>query len=388
MQRQATQGPVDFITGDYLAEMNLAENAEKMAVGQHDGWEPTAWDGIEQTLDVLNEKRIKVIINGGALNPSGLARKTQAIVTEKGYDLKVAYVYGDNLVDEIRAELQKTGELPKHLDGENDKVSLMENATALLDTKGKPVVSANVYLGARGIVKALELGADITICGRVADASPVIGAAWWWHGWTDTDYDQLAGTLIAGHLIECSAYATGSNFSGFDEYDIDTFVDLPFGIAEVAADGTSVITKHEGTKGLVNVDNIMCQFLYELQGSIYLNSDVTASAKDLKVEQVGKDRVRLSNIKGYPPPPTTKLAIFYHGGFESQLLFNATGYGTKKKYELLQKQIRFGLKQKGLEDEFQLLDFQVLGTPAPNPRSQFESTTYLRVFAQADKEVN
>jgi len=388
MRRQATQGPVDFITGDYLAEMNLAENAEKMAVGQHDGWEPTAWDGIEQTLDVLNEKRIKVIINGGALNPSGLAKKTQAMVTEKGYDLKVAYVYGDNLVDEVRAELQKTGELPKHLDGENDKVSLMENATALLDTKGKPVVSANVYLGARGIIKALEYGADIVLCGRVADASPVIGAAWWWHGWTDTDYDQLAGTLIAGHLIECSAYATGSNFSGFDEYDLDNFVDLPFGIAEVAADGTSVITKHEGTKGLVNVDNATCQFLYELQGAIYLNSDVTANAKDIKIQQIGKDRVKLSNVKGYPPPPTTKLAIFYHGGFESQLLVNATGYGTKKKYELLQKQIRFGLKQKGLEDKFQLLDFQVLGTPAPNPRSQFESTTYMRIFAQADKEVS
>lgn len=222
----------------------------------------------------------------------------------------------------------------------------------------------------------------------MADASPVIGAAWWWHGWSDTDYDQLAGTLIAGHLIECSAYATGSNFSGFIEYDLENFVDLPFGIAEVAGDGSSVITKHENTKGLVNADNIICQFLYELQGSIYLNSDVTANAKDLHVEQVGRNRVKLSNVKGYPPPPTTKLAIFYHGGYESQLLFNATGYGTKQKYELLERQLKFGLKQKGLLDKFQLLDFQVLGTPAPNPRSQFESTTYLRCFAQADKEVS
>lgn len=149
-----------------------------------------------------------------------------------------------------------------------------------------------------------------------------------------------------------------------------------------------MITKHQGTKGLVNVDNVICQFLYELQGPIYLNSDVTANAKDLQVEQVGKNRVRLSNVKGYPPPPTTKLAIFYRGGYESQILFNATGYGTKKKYELMQKQIRFGLKEKGLEDKFQLLDFQELGTPAPNPRSQFESTTYLRVFAQTDHEVS
>lgn len=221
----------------------------------------------------------------------------------------------------------------------------------------------------------------------MADASPVIGAAWWWHNWTDEDYNQLAGTLIAGHLIECSAYVCGSNFAGFDEYDLENFVDLPFGIAEVAADGTSVITKHENTKGLVNVDNVTCQFLYELQGSIYLNSDVTADTKELKIEQVGKNRVKLSNIRGYPPPPTTKLAIFYHGGYESQILFNATGYATKSKYALLQKQLRFGLQQKGLSDKFQLLDFQELGTPAPNPRSQFESTTYLRCFAQADSEV-
>lgn len=386
MRRQATEGDVDFITGDYLAEMNLAENAEKMAAGKHDGWEPTAWDGLEQTLDVLNEKRIKVVFNGGALNPGGLAKKCQKLVTERGYNLKVAYVYGDNLIDEVKADLEKTGTLPKHLDSENDKVSLAQNATSLLDTEGKPIVSANAYLGARAIVKGLELGADIIVCGRVADASPVIGAAWYWHKWNESDYDNLAGALIAGHLIECSAYVTGSNFAGFDEYPLETFVDLPFGIAEIAADGTSVITKHENTKGLVNEDNVKCQFLYELQGSIYLNSDVTANAKDIEIQQVGKDRVRLSNIKGFPPPPTTKLAIFYHGGYEAQLLFNATGYATAQKWQLMETQFRFALKQSGRLESFQLLDFQVIGTPEYNPHSQFASTTYCRVFAQADTE--
>ena len=223
-----------------------------------------------------------------------------------------------------------------------------------------------------------------SICGRVADASPVIGAAWWWHGWTDTNYDELAGALVAGHLIECSAYSTGSNFSGFDEYPLDTFVDLPFGIAEVDRDGTSVITKHEGTKGLVIIDNITCQFLYELQGRIYLNSDVSADVKDIRIEQVGKDRVKLSHVKGMPPPPTTKLAIFYHGGYESQLLFNATGYATAEKYALIETQFRHFLKKMDLLDQFQLLDFQRLGVPEPNPRSQHASTTYLRLFSQAD----
>ncbi|KIV89028.1 hypothetical protein PV10_08646 [Exophiala mesophila] len=387
MRRQATYGPVDFITGDYLAEMNLAENAEKLAKGQHDGWEPTAWDGLEQTIDVIKNKNIKIIINGGALNPKGLAQKTQKLANEKGLDLKIAYVYGDDLMEEVKTELEKTGKLPPHLDSENDKVSLAENAAALLDTKGKPIVSSNAYLGARAIVRGLELGADVIICGRVADASPVIGAAWYWHQWSDTDFDRLAGALVAGHLIECSAYATGSNFSGFNEYPLDTFVDLSYGIAEIAEDGTSVITKHENTKGLVNEDNIKCQFLYELQGGIYLNSDVSADTSGIKVEQVGKNRVKLSNIKGYAPPPTTKLAIFYHGGYEAQLLTNATGYATAEKWQLFETQMRTVLTQKGLIDKFQLLDFQVLGTPEQNPRSQFASTTYGRVFVQADSEM-
>lgn len=142
-----------------------------------------------------------------------------------------------------------------------------------MDTKMQPVVSANAYLGARAVVKGLEHGADIIVCGRVADASPVIGAAWYWHGWSDSAYDSLAGALVAGHLIECSAYVTGSNFSGFIEYPTEIFLDLPFGIAEIDSDGTCVITKHENTNGIVNVDVVKCQFLYELQGDIYLNSE-------------------------------------------------------------------------------------------------------------------
>jgi hypothetical protein len=386
MRRQATQGDVDFITGDYLAEMNLAENAERFAAGKHDGWEPTAWDGLEQTLDVLDEKRIKVIINGGSLNPSGLARKCQAMVTAKGYNLKVAYVSGDNLMKEVTTELNSTGQLPKHLDAENNKVSLQAHADDLLDTKGKPIVSANAYLGARAILKGLQLGADIIICGRVADASPVIGAAWYWHSWEDSQYDELAGALIAGHLIECSSYVTGANFCDFNRYPQEILIDLPFGIAEIAADGTTVITKHENTNGIVNTDTVKCQFLYELQGSIYLNSDVTAHIADIKIETAGPNRVRLSNVKGSPPPPTTKLAIFYAGGYEVQVLLNATGYATAEKWALMERQYRFGLKQRGTLDKFQLLDFQVLGTAARDPKSQFSSTTYCRVFAQTDTE--
>ncbi|KKZ68677.1 hypothetical protein EMCG_05712 [[Emmonsia] crescens] len=366
--------------------MNLAEHAEAMAAGQHPGYDPYAWDGIEQSIDAISAKRIKVIINGGALNPRGLAIRTQELVNSRGYDLKVAYVAGDNLLDEVRDSLAKTGTLPAHFDSNNPDIQTQAHTNDLLDTKGKPIVSANTYLGARAIVKGLEAGADIIICGRVADASPVIGAAWYWHGWKETDYDALAGALIAGHLIECSAYVTGSNFSGFTEYDTDIFVDLAFGIVEVDVGGSCVVTKHEGTKGLVNVDVVKCQFLYELQGDVYLNSDVKAYTQNISIEAVGKNRVRVSGVTGGPPPPTTKLAIFYRGGFESQLLLNATGYGTDKKWELFEKQMRFGLAKGGYADKFHFLEFQVLGTPAVNPSSQFKSTTYCRVFAQAGDE--
>jgi hypothetical protein len=189
MRYQAELGDVDFITGDYLAEVNIAENAQAHAAGTHPGWEQTAWDGIEQTIDLLNEKRIKIVINGGAHNPKGLAEKVQELVskikmcisiasltfsckvTRKGYNLKVAYVLGDNLFDEMK-DIRKTG-LPPHLDSDNSDVTIAEHGLDLLEKSDKPIVSANAYLGAREILRGLEEGADIIIAGRVADASPV-----------------------------------------------------------------------------------------------------------------------------------------------------------------------------------------------------------------------
>ncbi|KAF2127880.1 DUF1446-domain-containing protein [Dothidotthia symphoricarpi CBS 119687] len=387
MRYQAELGDVDFITGDYLAEVNIAENAQAHAAGTHPGWEQTAWDGIEQSIDLLSEKRIKVIVNGGAHNPRGLAEKVQELVVNRGYDLKVAYVLGDNLFEEMK-DIREKG-LPPHFDSSNSQVTVAEHTLDLLEKGDKPIVSANVYLGAREIVKGLENGADIIIAGRVADASPVIGAAWYWHSWSDTDYDKLAGALIAGHLIECSGYVTGSNFAGFYEYPLDDLYDITFGIADIEKDGTCVITKHDAKKGFVTEDTVKCQFLYELQGNIYLNSDVKSILDNVHVKAEGKNRVRVWGIKGAPPPPTTKLAIFYRAGFQSEIVINATGYGTTEKYLLWERMIRFGLARLNLLDKFDILEFQRIGVPEQNPTSQLRSTTYLRVFAEAgDANVN
>jgi hypothetical protein len=185
---------------------------------------------------------------------------------------------------------QSAAEL-QHLDAENESVKPGPLTYAFTQSDNPvPMVSAHAYLGARGIVDGLRRGADIIICGRVADASPVIAAAWYWHSWSETDYDRLGGALVAGHLIECSAYITGGNFSGFDRYSIDTFVEPGFPIAEIDGDGSCVIAKHPNTGGLIDIDTVRCQFLYELQGNVYLNSDVSAILDDIVVEQCGKDR--------------------------------------------------------------------------------------------------
>ncbi|KAK2468134.1 hypothetical protein H9L39_20356, partial [Fusarium oxysporum f. sp. albedinis] len=229
----------------------------------------------------------------------------------------------------------------------------------------REIVSANAYLGAHAIYEAFLQGADIIICGRASDASPVIACAWYWWSWNSTNYDGLAGALVAGHLIECSAYVTG----GFDAFDLDRFVDPGFPIAEIAKDGSCVITKHEGTGGMVTVDTCKSQLVYELQGNAYINSDVKAYLDDIEMEQVGEDRIRVHGARGAPPPGTTKLAVFYKGGYEMQALFNATGHNFEQKFALLEKQVRFHLGEEKL-GQLDFLEFQKIGVPAANPINQ------------------
>ena len=351
----------------------------------HPGWAPTALDGLEQALEIVNEKRIKIIINGGALNPKGLAEKTHGLVKDKNLNLSVAYVDGDDQMPKVRQILGdfKSGVLP-HLDIANGDVKLARDTLSFLDEPEKmPIVSSNAYLGYRAIKRGLEEGADIIICGRVADASPVIGAAAWWHGWSDENLDELAGSLIAGHLIECSTYVTGANFAGAYRYPADAFVGLGLPIVEVEGDGACIVTKHQELPGFVTPDTVKCQLLYELQGDIYLNSDVKADISSIKVESESRDRVRVFGVKGHPPPPTTKLATFYKGGFQCEMVMNATGYATSHKWDIQETQMRAKLDEWGITEQLDELDFQRVGVPTDNPDSQLASTSYLRVFAQA-----
>ncbi|KAF7555018.1 hypothetical protein G7Z17_g2517 [Cylindrodendrum hubeiense] len=381
MLRQCEGGPIDVVTGDYLAEANLAQNVDKFKANEHNGYEINALEGLKLSLEVAVRRRIRLVINGGALNPEGLARAVASMAREKDLKLKIGWVTGDDVLSSFKQSVN-TG--ITHLDGDNEGSYLVgETVEFLKDPEGFEIVSAHAYLGARAIKAGLDRGCDIIVCGRVSDASPVIGAAWWWHGWTDSDFNQLAGSLVAGHLIECSGYGSGGNFCNFFQLPQGGLVDIGFPIAEIHADGSSVITKHDGTRGFVTADILKAQLVYEIQGNIYLHSDCKADLSRIEIEDQGFDRVRVSGTKGYPPPPTTKVAAFYRGGWQCEYTLNATGYATVEKFKLHESQIRFRLKEEGEVNNFQVLEFQHYGKPGIDPKSQLSSTTGLRVFGQA-----
>ncbi|KAL3462122.1 hypothetical protein BJX64DRAFT_259676 [Aspergillus heterothallicus] len=368
MHRMAHTGNVDIIVGDWLSEMNIAWNAIAKASDPEAGFEQGFLAQLSTCLERIVEGGIKVVTNAGALNTPVLARKVEELCRERGLAGKVvvAAVLGDDISAVVR-----DGQLRDrcHLDHEEWRVG---------DWGFEPHCGV-AYIGCWGIVEALNAGADIVICGRVTDASPVIGAAAWWYGWERDAWDELAGALVAGHLIECGAYVTGANFSGFKS--LGELVDLSFPIAEIAADGTCVITKCEDRAGAVTRDNTIAQLLYELQGELYLNPDVVADLRQVTIKQIGENRVSVSGISGLPPPPTTKAMIAAPAGYQAEATFFINGLDIHAKAEMMRKQ----LEHIFMEHNFSKLSIELYGSPAVNPRSQQAGTVCLRVFAQARK---
>jgi hypothetical protein len=305
-------GPIDVLTGDWLAELTMLLLArQKMKHGN--GYARTFLQQMEVVLPTCLERGIKVVSNAGGLDPQACAQA----IRDLGTGAKVATVTGDDLLGrftEIGGDWVNldTGEsFPSH------------------------PLSANAYIGARGIVAALEAGADVVVTGRVTDAAVVIGPAAWWHGWnldTGADLDALAGALVAGHVIECGAQASGGNYPFFRE--VPGLEHVGFPIAEIAGDGTSVITKHPETGGLVSPGTVTAQLLYEVGDEHYLNPDVSARFDTIDIDQVGKDRVRLSGIRGESAPETLKVGINYLGGFRNTMTLVLTGAETAEKADI------------------------------------------------------
>ncbi len=300
-------GPIDVLTGDYLAELTMMILLKDKMKQAELGYARTFLPQLRDVAETCSERGIKIVVNAGGLNPASLAHAAEGVYEELGLRAVVAYTEGDDLLPRLD-ELQDQGEDLAHLDKEIP-----------LSDLDQPVLSANAYLGAFAIVEALNLGADLVICPRVTDAALTLGPAAWKFGWARDDWDRLAAGVVAGHIIECGAQCTGGNYAFFDE--VPSLIHPGFPIAEMYPDGSFVITKHEGTDGLVSVGTVTAQLLYEIAGPGYANPDVIARFDTIHLEQEGRDRVRVSGIRGEPAPPTTKVCINYLGGYKNSLTF-------------------------------------------------------------------
>ena len=311
-------GPIDVLTGDYLAELTMAIlYGQKIQRGDDKGYVGTFLKQIKEVAASCKEKNIKIVSNAGGLNPKSMAAEIEKILDELSIDLKVAYIDGDNLIPRI-SELKKNGE----------EFTNIEKNISLDDSECEPL-TANAYLGAWGIKEALDNGADIVICPRVTDAALVIGPAAWKFKWNRNDYDALAGALAAGHIIECGCQATGGNYSFFKE--IESFDNVGYPIAEIQEDGSFFITKHPKTGGLVSKGTVTAQLLYEISSPAYINPDVVAHFDTLEIVDVEKDKVFVSGCRGSSPPKEHKVCINLSGGFRNGMEIILTGLDIKEK---------------------------------------------------------
>lgn len=353
---------IDVITGDYLAELTLLILWKSQQKNPESGYARTFLTQFKQVVTACAQRGIKVVVNAGGLNPAGMAQQVRQIIADAGVDLKVAHVEGDNLMPAL-AELRAAGVTYTNID----------TGQSLEDAHLQPV-SANAYLGGWGIASALQHGADVVITGRVTDAALVVGVGAWWHGWERSDYDALAGAVAAGHIIECGPQATGGNYSQLHEVLDRRYPGSP--IAELAHDGSFVITKPADTGGVVSPGTVTAQLLYEVGSPAYINPDVTAHFDTLSITQDGPDRVRVSGTKGTAPPPTLKACINCIGGYRNTMTMVLTGLNIDDKAAWAVEEL-FGIL--GGQDRFDAVDIQLLRYDRPDPTSLVQATAHLRV---------
>ena len=356
-------GPIDVLTGDYLAELTMAIlYSQKLQRGEDKGYVGTFLKQLKEVAKMCKDKNIKIISNAGGLNPKSMAKEVDTILAELAVDANVAYIQGDDLIKDLE-QLQTEGETFENMDR---KIPLAES--------GCKVLSANTYLGCWGIKEALDLGADIVICPRVTDASVTMGAAAWKFNWQRDDYDALAGSLAAGHIIECGAQTTGGNYSFFEE--VPTFRNIGYPIAEIEEDGSFTITKHPDTGGLVSIGTVTAQLLYEIAAPEYLNPDVIAHFDTLKIRQVSDDRVRITGCKGSSPPSTHKVCINLAGGYRNGMELILTGLDIEEKAKILSEAL-FDLL--GGKEQFDDVSIELHRQEKENPQSNEEAMASLRI---------
>ena len=360
-------GPIDVLTGDYLAELTMAIlYGQKINRGEDKGYVGTFLKQIKEVAKDCKEKNIKIVSNAGGLNPKSMAKEIEKILNEQAIDMKVAYIDGDDLLPRMEA-LSESGE----------KFENIDKKTPLNDS-GYTALTSNVYLGAWGIKEALDNGADIVVCPRVTDAAVVIGPAAWKFNWKRNDYDALAGALAAGHIIECGCQATGGNYAFFKE--VENFDNVGYPIAEILEDGSFYITKHAGTGGLVSKGTVTAQLLYEISSPAYVNPDVISHFDTLKIEEIEKDRVYVSGCRGSSPPKNHKVCINLAGGFRNGMEIILTGLDIEEKAKVFTDAL---FNSVGGQDQFDEVSIQLHRTDKEDPSSNEESMASLIISVKS-----
>jgi hypothetical protein len=369
MADMARAGGIDVLTGDYLAEVTMLILGKARAKDDSLGYATSFLAHLDAALEHLVANGIRLVVNAGGLNPAGLADATRELVARQGHDLRVSHIEGDDVYGRLDALQQAGHALPQLTSGQP------------LSSWPYQPLTANAYLGGFGIASALEHGADIVITGRVTDASPIVGAAAWWWSWAAHDYDALAGAVCAGHVIECGPQATGGNFSGFRA--IPDLMEPGFPIAEIAADGTCVITKNPGTGGAVTRDTVTAQLVYEIGAPAYLNPDVTTHLDTAVLTDLGEDRVQINGVRGSAPPATTKVAITGVGGWQNSVIFVLTGAELDAKAALVERSVRGDIEQvEGIDT----VAIDRIGRAAHDPDTQNAGTELLKIAVHGTQQ--
>jgi Acyclic terpene utilisation family protein AtuA len=355
-------GPIDVLTGDWLAELTMLILARTRLRQPGVGYARSFLTQMEQVLGPCLDRGVKVVSNAGGLEPQHCAEALVEIAGRLGLRPRIAFVNGDDLLPRLD-ELVAAGVDLAHL----------ETGAAVGDTSR--FVSANAYLGCFGIVEALNRGADVVVTGRVTDAALVCGPAAWHHAWSRDDFDALAGAVVAGHVVECGAQVTGGNYSFFTEVRGMDRVGFPW--VEVAEDGSSIVGKHDGTGGEVSVGTVTSQLLYEIASPTYLGPDVSARFDTVTLEQVNLDRVRISGVRGEPPPPTLKVAMNELGGYRHDLTVALTGLDVEAKAALVEE--AFWRACPHNPGEFESVTTRLVRTDKPDPATNEEAVALWRL---------
>ncbi|MCU1602888.1 MAG: hypothetical protein JWO22_3597 [Frankiales bacterium] len=358
-------GPIDVLTGDWLAELTMLILFKDRFKNPDGGFAKTFVRQMEQVMGTCLERGIKVVANAGGLNPAGCARAVETVAAALGLSPRIAHVTGDDVLPRL---------------GDLGQLTNLDTGEPLGD---RTVLTANAYLGGWGIVDALDRGADIVVTGRTTDAAIVMAPAAHHHRWARDDWDALAGALVAGHVIECGTQATGGNYAFFGE--IPNLIHPGFPIAEIAADGSSVITKHESHTGAVTIGTVTAQLLYEIGSSAYLNPDVTARFDSIALTGEGKDRVRITGVKGEAPPLTSKVCLNLAGATKATYSFLLVGLDPEKKADLLVDGLFAALP--GGRDYFDSVEIDLVRSDQEDPARNETAISQLRISLK-DKDAD